>query len=80
MIPDPITVGHVLMLLGLVAALYGLVQLAGWLKYRGPQHGLGTPGYARARDGRRYGIWSLAAALLLFAIGCLTPLCQMAIT
>ena len=75
--PETITLGHVLMLLGLLIALYALWQASIWLKHRG--HIYGTPQYARARDGKRYAIWSLAAALLLFAIGCLTPLCDVAI-
>ena len=75
--PETITLGHVLMLLGLLAALYALWQASIWLRHRGFVYG--TPQYARARDGKRYAIWSLAAAVLLFAIGCLTPLCEMAI-
>jgi hypothetical protein len=73
----PITVGHLLMLLGLVAALYALWQASIFLRHRSA--GRGTPQYARRRDGRRYAIWGLIAALLLFAIGCLTPLCDLAI-
>jgi hypothetical protein len=79
MIFDPITWGHVLMAAAALAALYGVVQLAIYLRYRGPSHGRGTPGYARARDGRRFAIWSFAAGALIFAIGCFTPLCQMPI-
>ena len=75
--PDPITLGHVLMLLGLLAGLYALWQASIWLKHRGYIYG--TPQYARARDGKRYAVWSLAAALLLFAIGCFTPLAELAI-
>jgi hypothetical protein len=50
--PDPLYWGHVAMLVGLLAGLYGLWQAAIWAKYRG--FGRGTPQYARARDGRRY--------------------------
>jgi hypothetical protein len=75
--PDTITLGHVLMLLGLLVALYALWQASIWLRHR--SHGYGTPQYARARDGKRYAIWSLAAALLILAVACFTPLCEMAI-
>jgi hypothetical protein len=75
--PHAITFGHVLMLLGLLAGLYALWQASIWLRHRGYTYG--TPQYARARDGRRYGVWSLIVALALFALGCLTPLCGMAI-
>jgi hypothetical protein len=76
-IPDPVAWGHVLMLLGLIAGLYGLWQASIFLKHRGA--GRGTPQYARRRDGRRYAAWSLAAGAILFALGCLTPLSEMAI-
>ena len=79
MIPDPLTWGHLLALAAILAALYGLAQLVTWLRYRGPAHGRGTPGYARARDGRRYAIWSFVLAALLLAAGCLTPLAEKAI-
>ncbi|MEA3064837.1 MAG: hypothetical protein QOJ27_1283 [Sphingomonadales bacterium] len=75
--PATITVGHVLMLLGLLAGLYALWQASIFLKYRSA--GRGTPQYARRRDGRRYAVWGLIAAAALFALGCLTPLCGMAI-
>ncbi len=77
--PDPVTWGHLLMLAGLLAALYGLMQLMTYLRYRSPQHGRGTPGYARARDGRRYALWGLVAGALLYAVGCFTPLAEMAL-
>ena len=75
--PETITLGHVLILLGLAVALYALWQASIWLRHRGYIYG--TPQYARARDGKRFAIWSLAAALLLFAIGRFTPLCDIAI-
>jgi hypothetical protein len=75
--PGTITLGHVLMLLGALVALYALWQASIWLKHRGFVYG--TPQYARARDGKRYAVWSLLAAALLVALGCLTPLGEMAI-
>jgi hypothetical protein len=75
--PETITLGHVLMLLGLVAGLYALWQASIFLKHRSAERG--TPQYARRRDGRRYAIWGLIAAIILFALGCLTPLCEVAI-
>ena len=75
--PETITLGHVLMLLGLLVGLYALWQASIWLRHRGYIYG--TPQYARARDGKRFAIWSLAAGLLLFALGCFTPLSEVAI-
>ena len=75
--PETITLGHILMLLGLLAGLYALWQAWIFLKHRGA--GRGTPQYAHRRDGRRYAIWGLAAAIALFALGCFTPLSEMAI-
>ena len=72
MIPDPITLGHVLMLAGLLIGLYGAWQLVLFLGYR--DHGPGTPGFARRRDARRYAIVGIAAGAILFAAGCFTPL------
>jgi hypothetical protein len=80
MIPETITIGHVLMLLGALAGLYAVTQLVAWSRHRGPSHGPGTPGYARARDARRYAIWSVAAAAALFALGCFSPLCGVGLT
>jgi hypothetical protein len=77
LIPDPITWGHVLVLLAVLAGLYAASQLVTWSRYRG--HGYGTPGYARARDGRRFATWTIVLALILLAIGCLTPLAEAAI-
>ena len=75
--PDTITLGHLLILIAALVALYALYQASIWLKQRG--HIYGTPQYARARDGRRYAVWSLIAALILAALACLTPLGEMAI-
>ena len=70
--PETITLGHLLMLLGAVAALYALWQASIFMKHAGA--GRGTPQYARRRDGKRYAAWGAVAALLLIAIGCLTAL------
>ena len=75
--PETITLGHLLVLLGALAGLYALFQASIFLKHRGA--GRGTPQYARRRDGRRYAIWGLLAAALLVALACLTPLGEMAI-
>jgi hypothetical protein len=75
--PETITLGHILMLLGALCGLYALWQASIFLKYR--SFGRGTPQYARRRDGRRYAIWGLLAALIFFALGCFTPLCDIAI-
>ena len=75
--PDTITLGHLLSLLGLLAALYALVQASVFLKHQGA--GPGTPQYARRRDGKRYAVWALLVALALVALGLLTPLREMAI-
>ena len=75
--PDTIALGHLLMLAGLLVGLYGLVHAASWARHRG--HGYGTPLYARARDGRRYALWSFAAGAVLFVAGCFTPLADLAL-
>ena len=75
--PETITLGHVLLLLGALALLYALWQAAIFARHSGA--GRGTPQYARRRDGRRYAVWGLLVALLLFALGWLTPLGEMAI-
>ena len=75
--PETITLGHLLMLLGALALLYALWQASIFLKYR--SFGRGTPQYARRRDGRRYAVWALLVALLLAALALLTPLADTAI-
>ena len=75
--PETITLGHLLALLGALVAVYALYQASIFLKHQGA--GPGTPQYARRRDGKRYAAWALLAALALVALGCLTPLAEMAI-
>jgi hypothetical protein len=75
--PETITLGHLMALLGALVALYALWQASVFLKHQGA--GPGTPQYARRRDGKRYAVWALLAALALVALGCLTPLAEMAI-
>jgi hypothetical protein len=75
--PDSITLGHLLVLLAALAVLYALYQASIFLKHQGA--GPGTPQYARRRDGKRYAVWALLAALLLLALGSLTSLSEVAI-
>lgn len=75
--PETITLGHVLTLLGALAALYALWQASIFMRHAGA--GRGTPQYARRRDGKRYAVWALLVALLLIALGWLTPLRDLAI-
>ncbi|HLL31294.1 MAG TPA: hypothetical protein VK403_09890 [Allosphingosinicella sp.] len=76
--PETITLGHILMLLGLIAGLYALWQASIFLKHSSA--GRGTPQYARRRDGRRYAIWGLLGAAILFMLGCFTPLADIALS
>jgi hypothetical protein len=69
--PDPLALCHLLAALGALALLWALYQAFIWARHS--SYGQGTPQYARARDGRRFAAWGLAAAILFFAIGCLTP-------
>ena len=71
-----ISLGHLLALGALLAALFGLWQLTIWARHRG--YGRGTPQYAMGRDGRRYALLSFALALVLAGL-CLTPLCHVAL-
>ncbi|HYI41489.1 MAG TPA: hypothetical protein VE053_14340 [Allosphingosinicella sp.] len=75
--PETITLGHVLLLLAAVAMVYALAQASAFLKHRGA--GPGTPQYARRRDGKRYAAWGALVAILLLALGFLTPLGGVAI-
>ena len=70
--PETITWGHVLMLAGLLAGVYAVLNVLRWFRQR--EHGRGTPRYADARLARRSALYGLALALILFAAGCLTPL------
>ena len=75
--PNTITLGHLLVLLAAIAVLYALYQASIFLRHQGA--GPGTPQYARRRDGKRYAVWALLAALLLLALGSLTSLGGVAI-
>jgi hypothetical protein len=72
-----ITWGHVLMALAALAALGAVWYGLAFLRFRNEVRG--TPLYARRRDARRAAIYAGVAALLFAAVGCLTPLCTMAI-
>jgi hypothetical protein len=77
--PAGLTLGHVLYALAALAALYGLTQFALSMRYTGAAHGRGTPGYARARDAKRFTIWGGAAALVFLLLAALTPLGDVAL-
>ena len=70
--PETLTLGHVLLVLTALAALYGLTQFALSMRYSGA--GAGTPAYARARDAKRYTIWGGALALVFLLLAQLSPL------
>ena len=70
-----LTVGHVLMVLTAIAAVYAITNTATALKYGRGRNERGTPQYARARTARRHAFYALGAALL-FALLCITPLCS----
>jgi hypothetical protein len=72
LMPETITLGHLLLLLAAIAMVFALVQTSVFLRHQGA--GPGTPQYARRRDGKRYAVWAVLAALALVALGCLTPL------
>ena len=74
-----VTLGHVLYALTAAAALYGLTQFALSMRYTGAGHGAGTPGYARARDAKRYTIWGGVLALAFLLLAQLTPLGDVAL-
>jgi hypothetical protein len=78
--PDTITLGLVLHLLAGLCGFYALIQFALTQRYSGPAHGRGTPGYARARDARRFAIWAGAAGLLFLLLAQLTPLGDVVLT
>lgn len=74
--PAVITLGHVLIMLALVALLTAVGSIVTAMRHRG--HGRGTPGYARARTARRHAAYALVVAIALGA-GWLTPLGEMAL-
>ena len=69
-----ITLGHVLLVLALIAAAATIRYTATALRY-GRRFERGTPQYAEGRMARRSAFYSLGLALA-FAALCLTPLCS----
>ncbi len=67
-----LTLGHVLLLLAVIAAIAAASNVLRAMRHRG--HDRGTPQYAEARLARRKALYALVLALLLGAL-CLTPLC-----
>jgi hypothetical protein len=78
--PQTITLGHILLVLAAIALVWALIQLGTLMRHRGPTNRRGTPGYARARDARRYAIWGLVAAIVLALLGCCTPLAHITLS
>jgi hypothetical protein len=72
-----LTWGHIFMTLAAIALVAALLYAMTWLKHRGFIYG--TPQYARGRTARRSGVTAFIIALILAAIGCLTPLCNVAV-
>ena len=70
-----ITIGQILVAVGLLDALGAIWFGLRWARYRSEMRG--TPLYARARDARRLTIVMAISAILLVAVGALTPLCGM---
>lgn len=66
-----LTTGVAMTILGLLVLMFALVQLGS--NYNGAGYKPGTPGYARARDGRRNGYVSLTIAILLLFAAWFTP-------
>ena len=71
-----VTLGHVLMVLAVVAGVAAVLYASTAIRNSG--HGRGTPQYARARMARRSAFYALGLALL-FAALCITPLCRVAL-
>jgi len=71
-----LTLGHILLAAALLEALTAAFLLMAASKNRA--NGPGTPGYARARDSRRIGLWLLAGAAVM-AIVALTPIGNIAL-
>ena len=73
-----LTIGHVLLVLAVIAALFAVANTATALKYGRGRHARGTPQYARSRLARRNAFYALGL-VVLFALLCLTPLCSVGI-
>lgn len=74
--PEVITLGHVLIVLALLAVLAAIFSAVTALRHRG--FGRGTPQYAEARLARRHALYAIIA-VLIFGAGWLTPLCDIAL-
>lgn len=72
-----LTWGHIVALAGLADLLGALWFALSWWRVR--EYGYGTPLYARGRVARRLAVLSACSAILLIAIGALTPLWRMSI-
>ena len=66
-----IELGQIAILLGAIASLIAAGWALSWARHR--HHGRSTPGYARARSGRRAMTYALIVALGLFGFGLFTP-------
>ena len=73
-----LTVGHILLVLAVIAGLVAVMNTATALRYGRGRHERGTPQYAHSRMARRTAFYALGLALL-FAALCLTPLCSVGI-
>jgi len=71
-----VTLGHVLMVLAVIAGVAAILYASTAMRNSG--HGRGTPQYARARMARRSAFYALGLALF-FAALCITPLCRVAL-
>jgi hypothetical protein len=70
--PATITLGHLLVAMGIADAL--VAALLGVNVSRNEGHSPGTPQYARARAAKRTALVALASAVVLVLLGLLTPL------
>ena len=74
---DDLTLGHVLVALAAIDLLAAIFFGMTWMRYSSELRG--TPLYARGRDARRLTIWLVLFAIVTLAIGCLTPLGDIAL-
>ena len=70
-----ITIGLIVMLAGLADLIGAFWFFSSWWQVR--DYGYGTPLYARGRVARRLALLCAASAVILIAVGRLTPLWRM---